>query len=122
MEKKGLNPDLELSGRVHPKAGPSHPHQPTGTGTTTPKVGRSIAILLALLFSKYFYSSSLTSYYTFYLISTFHVSIRTAQIHLLMANVRDVAENRDFASLSHETEIPMAEIARHVGDMWISSR
>ena len=41
------------------------------------------------------------------------------QIH---ANVRDVAENRDFASLSHETEIPMAEIARHVGDTWISSR
>jgi hypothetical protein len=27
----------------------------------------------------------------------------------------DVAENRDFTSLSHEMEIPMAEIARHVG-------
>jgi hypothetical protein len=29
----------------------------------------------------------------------------------------DVAENRDFISLSHEMEIPMAEIARHVGDV-----
>jgi GTP-sensing pleiotropic transcriptional regulator CodY len=29
--------------------------------------------------------------------------------------LRDVAENRDFISLSHEMEIPMAEIARHVG-------
>jgi len=27
----------------------------------------------------------------------------------------DVAENRDFISLSHEMEMPMAEIARHVG-------
>ena len=30
-------------------------------------------------------------------------------------NLGDVAENRDFISLSHEMEIPMAEIARHVG-------
>jgi len=34
----------------------------------------------------------------------------------------DVAENRDFISLSHEMEIPMAEIARHVGGMCISCR
>lgn len=71
-------------GRVRPKAEFPHPHQPTGTGTSTLKVGRSIAILLTLLFSKYFYLSSLTSYYTFYLISRFHVSIRTAQIHLFV--------------------------------------
>jgi hypothetical protein len=30
-------------------------------------------------------------------------------------NRGDVAENRDFISLSHEMEIPMAEIAGHVG-------
>ena len=29
----------------------------------------------------------------------------------------DVAENRDFTSLSHEMEMPMAEIARHMGDV-----
>jgi FSR family fosmidomycin resistance protein-like MFS transporter len=38
--------------------------------------------LIALIFSKYFYLASLTSYYTFYLISKFHVSVQNAQIHL----------------------------------------
>jgi FSR family fosmidomycin resistance protein-like MFS transporter len=46
------------------------------------RVGWSLAILAALIFSKYFYLASLTSYYTFYLISRFHVSVRTAQIDL----------------------------------------
>jgi len=44
----------------------------------------SIAILIALIFSKYFYLASLTSYYTFYLISKFHVTIRTAQLFLFL--------------------------------------
>jgi len=48
------------------------------------RVGWSIAILGALLFSKYFYLASLSSYYTFYLISKFHVSIRAAQIDLFI--------------------------------------
>jgi FSR family fosmidomycin resistance protein-like MFS transporter len=51
---------------------------------TRRRVGWSIAILGALLFSKYFYLTSLSSYYTFYLISRFHVSIRTAQIDLFI--------------------------------------
>ncbi len=46
------------------------------------KVGLSIAILVSLLFSKAFYQASLTSYYTFYLITKFHVTVQTAQIHL----------------------------------------
>ena len=44
----------------------------------------SIAILAALIFSKYFYLASLTSYYTFYLISKFHVGVRTAQLDLFV--------------------------------------
>lgn len=44
----------------------------------------AITILLALLFSKYFYLASLSSYYTFYLISKFHVSVRTAQLFLFL--------------------------------------
>ena len=36
----------------------------------------AIAVLLALIFSKYFYLASLSSYYTFYLIDRFHVSVR----------------------------------------------
>lgn len=48
------------------------------------RVATSIGILLALLFSKYFYLASITSYYTFYLISKFHVSIRSSQVHLFV--------------------------------------
>ena len=39
---------------------------------------------MALIFSKFFYLASLNSYYTFYLISKFHISIRSAQIHLFV--------------------------------------
>jgi MFS transporter, FSR family, fosmidomycin resistance protein len=48
------------------------------------KVVISIVILIALVFSKYFYLVSLTSYYTFYLMSKFHVSVRTSQIDLFV--------------------------------------
>ena len=43
---------------------------------------RGIAILLALIFSKYVYLASLTSYFTFYLIHRFGVSVKVAQLHL----------------------------------------
>jgi MFS transporter, FSR family, fosmidomycin resistance protein len=48
------------------------------------RVVRSIAVLLALLFSKFFYLASITSYYTFYLIGKFHISVRSAQLHLFV--------------------------------------
>ncbi len=44
----------------------------------------SVLVLLALLFSKFFYLASLQSYYTFYLMSRFQVSVRNAQIHLFV--------------------------------------
>jgi MFS transporter, FSR family, fosmidomycin resistance protein len=47
-------------------------------------VARPIAILAALIFSKYFYLAGLNSYYTFFLISKFHVSVQTAQIDLFI--------------------------------------
>ena len=47
-------------------------------------VAFSIAILIALIFSKFFYMVSLNSYYTFYLISKFHVSVRSSQIYLFI--------------------------------------
>jgi MFS transporter, FSR family, fosmidomycin resistance protein len=46
------------------------------------KIIWSLAILVALMFSKYFYLASLGSYYTFYLMDKFHVSMRSAEIHL----------------------------------------
>lgn len=44
----------------------------------------SIAILLVLIFSKYVYMSSLSSYYTFYLIEKFGVSIQFSQFLLFV--------------------------------------
>lgn len=44
----------------------------------------ALTILIVLVFSKYIYMSSLTSYYTFYLIEKFHVSTQTAQLLLFV--------------------------------------
>jgi FSR family fosmidomycin resistance protein-like MFS transporter len=46
------------------------------------KIGWSVAVLMALVFSKSIYTASLGSYYTFYLISKFQVSIENAQFYL----------------------------------------
>ena len=47
-------------------------------------VGWVVAILLALIFSKYVYLASFGTYYTFYLISRFQLSVRSAQLHLFL--------------------------------------
>ena len=44
----------------------------------------AIVVLVALLFSKNVYTASLTSYYTFYLISKFHVPLQEAQVYLFL--------------------------------------
>jgi FSR family fosmidomycin resistance protein-like MFS transporter len=44
----------------------------------------SLGILLVLIFSKYFYLASITSYYTFFLINKFHLSIQQSQIYLFV--------------------------------------
>lgn len=48
------------------------------------QVAFSLCILVALIFSKYIYLASLTSYYTFYLMQKFHVSVANAQVHLFI--------------------------------------
>jgi FSR family fosmidomycin resistance protein-like MFS transporter len=54
--------------------------------TTLPrgKVAGAIAILLTLIFSKYFYLASITSFFTFYLTDRFGVSVQSAQVHLFV--------------------------------------
>ncbi|WP_214229309.1 MFS transporter [Pedobacter sp. B4-66] len=42
----------------------------------------SLGILLVLIFSKYFYMASMTSYYTFYLMDKFDVSVQQSQVYL----------------------------------------
>ncbi len=51
-------------------------------GLSKARVGITIGVLLMLLFSKYFYMASLNSYFTFYLIHRFGLSIENAQLHL----------------------------------------
>jgi MFS transporter, FSR family, fosmidomycin resistance protein len=53
-------------------------------GLSTKRVVLSVTILMALLFSKFVYLTSLTSYYTFYLISKFKLPVQSAQIYLFV--------------------------------------
>ena len=46
------------------------------------QVALAISILLVLIFSKYFYLTSLSSYYTFYLMHKFGLTVQSAQLHL----------------------------------------
>jgi FSR family fosmidomycin resistance protein-like MFS transporter len=62
--------------KAHPAAGPSP--------VSAARVRWSIAVLVLLIFSKYFYVASITSYFSFYLIERFHVSVRSAQVHLFV--------------------------------------
>ncbi|HEY2131452.1 MAG TPA: MFS transporter [Acetobacteraceae bacterium] len=55
-----------------------------GTGLSRGRVVLSICILVALIFSKYFYLASLNTYYTFYLIQKFHISVQSAQVYLFV--------------------------------------
>jgi MFS transporter, FSR family, fosmidomycin resistance protein len=63
------------------------PRAVDGKAAATPQrreVKIAIAVLLALIFSKYFYLASLSSYYTFYLINRFSVSVQNAQLYLFL--------------------------------------
>jgi FSR family fosmidomycin resistance protein-like MFS transporter len=55
-----------------------------GHNYTRQRVVFVIGVLLVLLFSKYFYTASLSSYYTFYLIENFGVTVADAQIYLFL--------------------------------------
>jgi FSR family fosmidomycin resistance protein-like MFS transporter len=48
------------------------------------RVGGALAILVALMMSKFVYTASITSYYTFYLIDRFDLSVRSAQLYLFV--------------------------------------
>ena len=65
---------------LKPRAGATDEH----AAPTRKQVTLAISVLLALIFSKYFYLASLTSYYTFYLITRFQVSVQASQIYLFV--------------------------------------
>lgn len=54
----------------------------SANGLTRRQIGWSLVILGLLVFSKYFYLTSLSSYYTFYLIDKFGLTLKDAQLYL----------------------------------------
>ncbi|MBO9681288.1 MAG: MFS transporter [Flavisolibacter sp.] len=68
--------------RIRPKKAAEHHEE--GTQLSKKAITISILILLVLIFSKYFYLASMSSYYTFYLIDKFHISVQSSQVHLFI--------------------------------------
>ncbi|WP_414473557.1 MFS transporter [Microvirga sp. M2] len=62
--------------------------KPKAAAATSPlsrrRIAVSITILMLLVFSKNFYTASISSYFTFYLISKFQVTVQEAQIYLFV--------------------------------------
>ena len=59
-------------------------HDHAAHGLSAKQVNWSIAILVALIFSKFIYMASLASYYTFYLIDKFNLPVQRAQEYLFV--------------------------------------
>jgi FSR family fosmidomycin resistance protein-like MFS transporter len=79
---------LTVLGRWYKSGGHARPSE-AGSSVrhstlTRSQVLRAIAVLIALIFSKFFYLTSITSYYIFYLIQRFDLPTRTAQIYLFV--------------------------------------
>lgn len=53
-------------------------------GLSRRRVAWALVVLAMLVFSKYIYMSSITSYYTFYLIERFDLSVASSQLHLFL--------------------------------------
>jgi len=58
--------------------------QQASHGLSRQRVVLALGVLGLLVFSKYFYMASLTSYYTFYLIEKFGVTVASSQLHLFL--------------------------------------
>ena len=65
---------VHATGSVHTR----HPK------SSSRKIALAMSVLIMLMFSKFFYLASLTSYYTFYLMDRFHVSVQSSQVHLFI--------------------------------------
>jgi len=54
--------------------------------STVPRrtVGLTLMVLMALIFSKFFYMASMSNYYIFYLMDKFHLPVRSAQLYLFL--------------------------------------
>ena len=81
-------------GRWYASKGPQPSSaKPGGIGggvSMAPGVLLAVVVLFALMFSKSAYTSSLSSYYTFYLIDKFHVTVQTSQLLLFLFLISQV--------------------------------
>ncbi len=66
--------------RLTERAAAAMPRQTLPRG----RVALTLLVLLALMFSKFFYLASMSSYYIFYLMDKFHLPLRDAQLHLFV--------------------------------------
>lgn len=72
--------------RFHHAPAGSHP---SGKARVAEGISRrramvTVAILLILIFSKFFYIAGITSYFTFYVMGKFGLSVKSAQLHLFI--------------------------------------
>jgi len=70
--------------RQHLERAASKAKRPAVPALSSGRVAWSVVILLVLIFSKYFYLASISSYYSFYLIGKFHLSVQSAQLCLFL--------------------------------------
>jgi FSR family fosmidomycin resistance protein-like MFS transporter len=71
-------------GNMHRIKGKRGVSAKTGPVLSKGRVTGAVIILLVLIFSKYFYLACISSYYTFYLIDKFHVSVQNSQLYLFV--------------------------------------
>jgi FSR family fosmidomycin resistance protein-like MFS transporter len=72
------------SGHLSQRRTKAHFHGVRNPAMTRGRIAFCIAILIVLIFSKYFYMASIGTYFTFFLIHKFQLSVPQAQIHLFI--------------------------------------
>jgi MFS transporter, FSR family, fosmidomycin resistance protein len=77
----GLGHWYKSNGHARPRARSAPVRHAT---LSSGQVGRAMAVLIALIFSKYIYLASFTSYYVFYLMHRFSLPTQTAQVYLFV--------------------------------------
>jgi MFS transporter, FSR family, fosmidomycin resistance protein len=79
---------LTALGRWYQRAGHARPIKSAFSGATakvpSAQIWRAMSVLIALMFSKFFYLTSITSYYIFYLVQRFGLSTETSQLYLFV--------------------------------------
>ena len=80
-------------------------------GLSKQRVIGALVVLALLVFSKYFYMSSMTSYFTFYLIEKFNLSVASSQLYLFLGDCNaDAFYLVFFRGIFHKTSPAAANV------------